>query len=146
MLKQQIEQEIKKALKAGESLKLSTLRMLLAAIQNEEIAKQKQLTDEDILPVVQRQIKQHRESIEAFTKGNRIELAQKEKDELEILNKFLPQQMNEEEIKKTVAEVLAGLPESDKSNFGKVMGAIMAKIKGKTDGGLVGRLVKDQIG
>lgn len=146
MLKQEVEQQIKEALKAGEQLKLSTLRMLLASIQNEEIAKQKQLTDEDILPVVQRQIKQHRESIEAFTKGNRIELAQKEKDELEILNKFLPQQMNEEEIKKTVAEVLAGLPEIDKSNFGKAMGAVMAKVKGKADGGLVGRLVKDQIG
>ncbi len=146
MLKQEIEQQIKEALKAGEQLRLSTLRMLLAAIQNEEIAKQKPLMDEDTQLVVQRQIKQHRESIEAFTKGNRNELAQKEKDELEILNKFLPQQMNEEEIKKAVVEARATLPENDKNNFGKVMGAVMARVNGKADGGLVSELVKEQVG
>jgi len=143
MLKKDIEQQLKEALKAKDELRLSTLRFLLAALQNEEIAKQKELTEEDVVTVVQRQVKQHKESIEAFTKGGREELARKERAELEILKTFLPQQLSSEEIKKMVEETITQLPEQDRNNFGKVMGAVMGRVKGKADGNTVGKVVKE---
>lgn len=143
MLKQDIEQQLKEALKSREELRLSTLRFLLSAVKNEEIAKQKEATDEDVITVVQRQIKQRKESIEAYTNGNRPELAEKEKQELEILSKFLPQQMTEDEIKKIVDEAIASLPENEKKNFGKVMGIVMVRVKGKAEGSLVSKVVKE---
>ena len=143
MLKQDIESQIKEALKSGDQMRLCTLRFLLAAIQNEEIAKQKELTEEDVVAVVQRQVKQHRESIEAFQKAHRDDLVQKEQTELQILNKFLPQQLSEEELRKVVEEVVGQLPESEKNNFGKVMGAVIGRVKGKTDGSMVSEVVKE---
>lgn len=143
MLKQQINEQIKESLKSGDQLRLSTLRFLWASIQNEEIAKQREVTDEDVIAVIQRQIKQHRESIEAYQRGGRIDLVTKEQAELEILNKFLPQQLTEDEIKKVVEEAISVLPESERKNFGKVMGAVMAGVKGKAEGNMVGKVVKE---
>jgi len=146
MLKQQIEQQIREALKSGDKLRLSALRLFWAAIQNEEIAKQREATDEDVVVVAQRLIKQRKESIEAFQKGGREDLAAKERAELEILNKFVPQRLSEEEIKKIVEEVRKDLPEADKNNFGKVMGAAMSRIKGRAEGSLVSKMVKELLG
>lgn len=143
MLKQQIEEQIKNALKGGEELRLSTLRFLLSAIKNDEIAKQREVTDEEVISVVRHQVKQRKESIEAFQKGGREELAEKERQELEILNKFLPQQLSEEEVKKMVQETIAELPESERKNFGKVMGVVMGRIKGQTEGNIVAKVVKE---
>ena len=143
MLKQQIEEQIKNALKGGEELKLSTLRFLLSAIKNEEIAKQKEATDEEVISVVQHQVKQRKESIEAFQKGGREELAEKERQELVILSKFLPQQLSEEEVKKIVQETIAELPENERKNFGKVMGTVMGCLKGQTEGNIVAKVVKE---
>lgn len=143
MLKQQIEEQIKNALKGGEELRLSTLRFLLSAIKNDEIAKQREVTDEEVISVVRHQVKQRKESIEAFQKGGREELAEKERQELEILNKFLPQQLSEEEVKKMVQETIAELPESERKNFGKVMGVVMSRIKGQTEGNIVAKVVKE---
>jgi len=146
MLKQDIEQQAKDALKAGDQLKLSTLRFLLAALQNEEIAKKRELSDEEVVALVQRQVKQHRESIEAFSKGGRSDLASKEEEELKILNTFVPQQLSDDELGKIVQEVINSFTESDQKNFGKVMGAVMAKVKGKADGGKVSKIVKETLG
>ncbi|HUV72374.1 MAG TPA: GatB/YqeY domain-containing protein [Clostridia bacterium] len=146
MLKQQVEQDIKEALKAGEQLRLSALRLLLSAIKNEEIAKQRELTDEEVVAVVRRQIKQSREAAEAFHKGGREDLAQKEEAEVQILSKYLPQQLSENEIKKIVEEVRVQLPEVEKNNFGKVMGQTMARLKGKADGQTVSKVVKEILG
>ncbi|PIV01495.1 glutamyl-tRNA amidotransferase [Candidatus Shapirobacteria bacterium CG03_land_8_20_14_0_80_39_12] len=143
MLKQTVEEQIKVALKAGETLRLSTLRLLLSAINNEEIAKQKELSEEEIIAVVQHQAKQRKEAIEAYEKGGREELAAKERQELEILNKFLPQQLSEEEVKKIVLEVVAGLSDDDKKNFGKIMGSAMTRLKGQTEGNIVSKVVKE---
>lgn len=143
MLKQDIEQGIKESLKIGDQMRLSTLRFLLSAVKNEEIARQREATDEDVITVVQRQMKQRKESIEAYTKGNRPELAEKEKQELEILSKFFPPQIVEEEIKKIVEEVISSLPEQDKKNFGKIMGMVMGRVKGKAEGSLVSKVVKE---
>jgi hypothetical protein len=143
MLKAEIEQQIKEALKGGETLRLSALRLFLAAIQNEEIAKQKELTDEEVVVVAQRLLKQRRESIEAYEKGGREDLAAKERAELLILSKFVPQQLSSEELRKIVEEVRETLPETDKNNFGKLMGTVMSKVKGRADGSAVSQVVKE---
>lgn len=140
-LKQKITEEIKVALKAREVLKVSTLRMLLAAIKNEEIAKQKELVDEEVVQIVQRQVKTHKEAITAFQAGNRGDLVAKESKELEILNSFLPQQLSsvelQEEIKKVIKELGAG-----PADFGKVMKEVMIRVKGRADGSQVSQTVK----
>lgn len=146
MLKAEVEQQIKEALKSGDALRLSALRLFLAAIQNEEIAKQKELTDEEVVVVASRLLKQRRESIAAFEKGGREDLAAKERAELEILSKFVPQQLSPEEIKKVVEEVRGELPEADKNNFGKVMGMVMGKVKSRADGNTVSKVVKEILG
>lgn len=143
MLKQQIEQSIKEALKAGDQIPLSTFRFFLSAIKNNEIEKQREATDEDVVEVALKQIKQRKESIEAFAKAGRTELEAKERQELEILSKFVPQQLSEDEVKKTVIEIISQMAETDKNNFGKVMGMAMAKLKGKTDGNMVAKVVKE---
>ncbi|HUW24153.1 MAG TPA: GatB/YqeY domain-containing protein [Patescibacteria group bacterium] len=146
MLRQEIERGIKEALKSGEALRLSALRLFLAAIQNEEIAKQEPLSDEEVMAIAQRLIKQRRESIAAFEKGGREELAAKERVELQVLSNFLPQQLSEDEIRKIVEEVRSNLPETDQNNFGKVMGMAMARLKGKAEGNTVSRVVKEVLG
>lgn len=146
MLKSQIEQEIKEALKAGEQEKLSVLRLLLAAIKNEEISRNRELTAEEEIAVVSRQVKQRREAAEAYRKGNREDLAQKEEAEIEILNNYLPQQLPEEKVREIVREVISDLPETEKTNFGKVMGAVMARVKGQADGNTVSRIVRETLG
>lgn len=142
-LKKDIEERMNASLKSGDRTQLSTLRMLVAAIKNEEIAKQREATDEDVIFVVQKQVKQHRESIEAYQKGGREELASQEQAELDILNTYLPQQLSDEELKNIVVEEIQKLSDEDKKNFGKVMGAVMASVKGKSDGGSVSRVVKE---
>lgn len=143
MLREQIEQQMKGALKTGDAFLLSTLRFLMASIKNLEIEKRAEATDEDVISVVQKQIKQHRESIEAYQKGGRKDLEEKEKYELGVLLKYLPAQMTEEEVRIVVAEVIGQLPEVDRKNFGKVMGAVMGRVRGKADGGMVSKVVKE---
>lgn len=138
----QIEQEVKEALKAGAQIRLSTLRLLLSALKYEEIAKQKDLSEEEESVVVQRQVKQRKEAIEAYNKAGRNDLAQKEEAELQILSSFLPQQLSEEEIRKITEESLKILPESEQ-NFGLVMRQVMARVKGKADGNTVSKIVGD---
>jgi len=145
-LKQQVEEQIKESLKKGDKLRLSTLRFLLSAIKNEEIAKQREATDEDVVAVVQRQVKQRLESIEAFQKGGRKDLEQKERDEMAILNTFVPQQLSEEELRKIGEEVIAVLPENEKKNFGRVMSQVMGQVKGRADGNIVSKIVKELLG
>jgi hypothetical protein len=115
----------------------------LAAIRNEEIAKQAEATDGDVMAVAQKQIKQRREAAEAYRKGRREELAQKEEAEIKILSTFLPQQLSAEEVKKIAQEVIGQMPDEEKNNFGKVMGQVMAQVKGKTDGNNVVKAVKE---
>lgn len=144
-LKTQTEENIKQSLKAGQKEELSALRMLLAAVKNEEIAKQREATDEDVIAVVQRQIKQRKESAEIYEKAGREELSSKERAEIEVLSKFLPQQLSEDELRNVVQEVISTLPENEKNNFGKVMGMVMAKVKGRAEGNEVGRIVREML-
>jgi len=133
---------------ARSELKTSVLRLLLSAINYYEIQKGGagyQASEEDILSVTQNQAKQRRDSIEEFKKANRQELVDKESKELEILSVYLPAQMGEEEITKLVKEAISETQATSMADMGKVMGALMPKVKGKTDGNLVSGIVKKEL-
>lgn len=142
-----IRQDLESAVKEKDQDTLRTLRFLLSAIHNLEIEKYPPafakggLTDEDVILVVQRLVKTHNESIEAFKAGGRIDLVKQEEKELVILGKYLPEQASEEEIRKIVAEVKApGL-----TDFGKIMGEAMTKLRGRASGATVARIVKEEL-
>jgi len=142
---QKIEEDLKLALKNREELTVSTLRFLISAIKNQEIEKQRELSDEEVIQILQRQIKQRRESMAAFQSGGREDLALKEKRELEILSKYLPQQLTPKELEEIVKEVIAMLGPTQK-DFGKVMGQVMVRVKGRAEGSLVSQTVKEALG
>ena len=137
-----IENDIKIALKAGDAVKVSVLRMVMAALKTLMIDKKLQQLDEsDTIQIVQRHIKQHKESIEQFTKGNRPDLAEKEKVELKILEAYMPKQLSEDEVTVIINEIIASSGISSKTEMGKVMKLVMEKAKGKADGKLISQLV-----
>lgn len=148
MTKQQLKSELTQSMLAKDELKTSVLRLLLSALNYYEIQKGGagyEATDEDVLSVIQKEVKQRRESIEQFTNAGRKELADKEKKELEMLQAYLPTQMSEEEIKKLVIEVIKEMNAGSMQDMGKVMGALTPKLKGKADMGIVSKMVKDSL-
>ena len=150
MIHQQIEAELKSTLKSGEKEKTGVLRFLISAIKNHQIeikAKgEEYLKDEEIIAVIRRQVKQRKDSIAEYEKGDRPELAEKEKAELEILENYLPAQANESKIREIVKAKKSELGIKDKSGFGKLMGAAMAELKGQADGDAVKKVVEDELG
>jgi len=145
-LKSKLKEELRQSMLAQNTLKTSVLRMVISGITYYEIQKGGagyEATDEDVLSVIQKEAKQRRDSIEEFKKANRLELAEKENKELEMLQVYLPQQMTEEEIKKFVIEVIKETNAKGMQDIGRVMGALMPKVKGKADGGLVSKVVKE---
>ncbi len=149
MLKEKIQDDLTSAMIEKSEEKLSTIRMLKSAIQYFEIQKGGagySATDEDVIEVVGREIKKRKESIELYEKGGRQELADKEKRELETLQKYLPEQLTEEVIKKLVDDAISQTGASSIQEMGKVMGFLAPQIKGKADGGLVSSIVKSKLG
>lgn len=144
---EKIKTDLKEALKSRDSFKAGTLRYVLSAVHNAEIDKGKgsKLTEEELATLLQKQAKQRKESIEAYRKGDRSDLVEKEEKELEIIEAYLPEQLGEEEIKKIVGEAIEQVGASGPQDMGKVMGALMPKVKGRADGSLVSRLVKEQL-
>lgn len=148
MTKKDLREELKKSMLARNELKTSVLRMLLSAINYYETNKGGagyEANNEDVLTVIQKEAKQHNDSIEQFKNAGRQDLVNKESKELEILKQYLPEQMTEEEIKKFVEEVISQTGASSIQDMGKVMAALMPKVKGKADGGLVSKIVKDSL-
>ncbi|MEK7450359.1 MAG: GatB/YqeY domain-containing protein [Patescibacteria group bacterium] len=148
MLKEKLKEELKQSMLAKETLKTSVLRMVLSAINYYEIQKGGagyEATDEDVLSVIQKEAKQRRDSIEEFKKANRQELVDKENKELEMLQVYLPQQLNEEEIRNLVKEAVNQTGAKTIADMGKVMGALMPKVKGKSDGGIVSKIVREEL-
>lgn len=145
---QQIKDNVKDAMIKKDSIRLTTLRGVLAAFTNEMIAKKiagDQMPDEQALEVIRRLVKQRKDSIEQFTKGGRLDLAKNEKEEMEILEKFLPQLMSKEEIMKVVEAKKAEVGTVDKAKLGQFMGGIMKELKGKADGAMVKEVVEEMI-
>lgn len=145
-LQQKIKEEMVANMRAKNSQKVTTLRGLMSAFTNELVALKRKpqdvLSDEEALKVVQKQIKQRKDSIEQFEKGGRNDLADSEKVELAILEEYMPAQMSPEEIQKIVTAKKAELGINDKSQMGKFIGAVMKDLKGKADGQLVKEIVE----
>lgn len=141
-----INADLVEAQKMRDGLVISTLRMLLAAVKNAEIAKGSELTDEEVLEQIAKSAKQHRESIDAYEKGGRGDLVEKEKAELSVLSKFLPEQMDQEEIGRIVDEVISSTGAKGAGDMGRVVGQVMAAVKGKADGNVVSGVVKSKLG
>jgi len=143
MLLDTLRTDLHSSLKKGDSNRVETLRFLLAAIRNVAIATygsagEASLTDADILEVIKKQVKTHKESIDAFTKAGRNELSERESNQLHVLEEFLPKEMSDEELKKLLEPVVA----SGETNFGLLMKQAMAIVAGQADGGRVAGILK----
>lgn len=148
MLKQQLKDQLKQAMLDKDELRTQVIRFVLSGITYYEINKGGagyEATDEDVLAVISKEIKQRKDSIDQFEKGGRKDLADKEKAELAILETYLPEQMPEEEVKKYVDEAVEATGAKTPQDMGKVMAALMPKVKGKADGSLVSRLVREAL-
>lgn len=145
-LQDKIENDLKAALKAGEALRLSTLRMLKSALQYREIQSGKPLTDADVVDVLATETKRRRESVAEYEKGGRAELARKESDEIAVIAPYLPAQLSEAEVKDLVAAAVKSAGASGPKDMGKVMAVLMPQVKGRADGKLVNQLVKASLG
>jgi len=148
MLKQQIVEDMKQAMKAGDASKRDTLRMLDSMIKNTEIEKLKKeegLNDEEVQTVIAKAIKQRKDSVEQYEAGGRADLADKEKKEIEILSAYMPEQMSEEKVREIVKATLAEIGATSKAEMGKAMGPIMGKLKGQADGNLVRKIVEEEL-
>ncbi|MBI3317147.1 MAG: GatB/YqeY domain-containing protein [Candidatus Omnitrophica bacterium] len=134
-LLEKIEGDLTQAMKARDALKTSTLRLLKASLSNEAIKKKKdKLEEPEVVEIIQRQVKQRRESIEIFDKGGRKELADKERSELAILQSYLPTQMPDEELRTLIQKCIQSLGIKTKAEMGRLMKELMPQVKGKADG------------
>ncbi|MFA5870318.1 MAG: GatB/YqeY domain-containing protein [Candidatus Paceibacterota bacterium] len=143
-----IHNEYTEALRARNMSVVETLRLLLAALQNREIEKRgktgaSELSEEEVIEVVTREVKKRKEAIGLYTQGNRSDLADKEKKELIIIEKFLPPQMDEEEVRIIIQKQIETMGNPPASDFGKVMGIVMKDLKGKVDGTVVTKIIKE---
>jgi len=142
-LKEKLEADLRKAMKDRDNVKRSTLRLLLAAIKNAEIAKRGSLDNPDILGVVAKEVKQRNESIEAFKQGDRQDLVAREEAEMAILKEYLPRQLSREEVIVEARQVIEEVGAQGPRDKGKVMSRIMAQLKGKADGREINEIVTE---
>ena len=143
-LQENLQSDIKEALKSKDEAKVSTLRFLMSSIHNTKIEKG-ELSEEDIVSVIQKQIKQSKESIEGFKQGGRDELVSKEIQEIEILQKYLPEQMSDSDVELLVDKAIKDTSSLSIQDMGKVMGILSSQLKGKVDMGVVSGLVREKL-
>jgi len=144
-LKEQLNQDMKAAMKGKQTDRLSTIRQLRSAIKNKEIELRQEVDDTAILAVISTLVKQRRESAELYRSNDRPELADKEEAELAVLQGYLPVQLSEDELRELVAEVIAETGATSIKDIGKVMPVVMAKTKGSAEGRLVNQVVREQL-
>ncbi|MED5620051.1 GatB/YqeY domain-containing protein [Ideonella sp. BN130291] len=144
-LKDQITDDMKSAMRAKEAERLSTIRMLLAAIKQKEVDERITLDDTAVIAIVDKLIKQRKDSITAFQQGGRTDLADKETAEVKVLERYLPQRLSADEIAAEVQAIVAELGASGPGDMGKVMGAVKARLAGKADMGQVSAAVKQAL-
>ncbi len=144
-LKARLTEAMKEAMKAKESARLGTIRMVLAAVKNREIDARAELDDPAVIGVLSTLAKQRRESAEAFRQGDRLELAEKEEQELTVIQEFLPAQLGEAEIRQIIEAAVAETGAASMKDMGKVMKIVSAKTAGQADGRLVSELVKSRL-
>ena len=144
-LKDKLTADMKDAMKARDAgkLRLSVIRLVRGAIRQQEIDGQKELSDEDVLGVISKEVKQRRDSIEDFKKGGRDDLVAEAEAEIAVLMEYLPQQLSEDEVRSLVQEAIAASGAASPKDMGKVMKELMPKVKGRADGKLVNGIVKE---
>ena len=144
-LKIQIKEDMKSAMKAGDKDRLKVVRLIIAAVKQVEVDTREELDDAGVLAVLNRMVKQRRDSVEQFEKGNREDLAKIERDEIEVLQAYLPEQLSSDELKAMVDEVIAATGARSMKDMGKVMGQIKTKAAGRADMGAVSAAVKERL-
>lgn len=146
-LKSKLQADLNAAIKSRSSVVAETIRMVLTAVTNEEVAgkEKKELSDAEIITVLTREAKKRREAAEAFEAGGRADRAAAERAEGEVIAGYLPEQLSEDDVKKLIAETIAAVGATGPSDMGKVMGGLKAKVAGKADGALVSSLVKEAL-
>jgi len=142
-LQQRLDEDLKASIKKSDRLKTSVLRMVKAAVKNKQIDKQRELSDDEIISVISTLSKQRRESIELFSKGGREDLAEKENQELSILQSYLPNQLTSEDLDLLITEAIKESLAEGIKDMGKVMRFLMPKVKGTADGKVVNQRVKE---
>ncbi len=142
-LKQKLTDDLKQAMRSGDKVRRSAIRLLMAAISNAEIARRAALEDADILGIIAKEARQRRESIEAFKQGNRQDLVAQEEAELAILQEYLPQQMTREEIVEAAHRVIEEVGAKELGDKGKVMPKLIAQLKGRADGREINTVVTE---
>jgi hypothetical protein len=134
MLKDLLNNDLKKYMKEKNTLALNAVRSIISEIKNKEVEKGAELTEEEIVQVIKKQIKMREDSIEQFEKADRNDLAEKERKEVEILQKYLPEQLSDEELRKIIEETINEVNATSQKDFGKVMKLVIQKVQGKADG------------
>jgi hypothetical protein len=145
-LKDSITEDMKSAMKAGDKDRLKVVRLILAAIKQVEVDSRKELDDPAVLGVLDKMVKQRRDSVEQFSKGHREDLADIERAEIEVLESYLPAKMDDAELDALIDEVIAATGAESVRDMGKVMGAIKSRAAGRADMGTVGSRVKERLG
>ena len=136
-LKEKLLADMKEALRAKDSLRLNTIRSVISAIKNQEIDLHKELQDEEVLPLITREVKKRKEAASLFEQGGRLDLMEKEKQEHAILQTYLPEQISEEDLRKRIQEVITETEAQGMKDFGKIMKVLVPEFKGKADNGLI---------
>ena len=142
-LLKRFDEDLRTALKASESAKVSILRMAKAALKNRQIEKGRELTDDEIVSVISSMVKQGRDALEQFTAAGRVDLARKEEQEVAILQAYLPQQLGREELERIILDAIKDASATTPQDMGKVMRVLMPRIKGVADGKYVNERVKE---
>ncbi len=144
-MKNKIIEDIKSAMKSQDKVALAVVRMLKSDIQMAELNKKSELTDDEIVSIVSKQIKMRKDSIKEFEKGNRNDLIEQSEQEIKILKKYLPEQLTEEEVTDIINNVFSKVNPTSSSDMGKIMGALTPLVKGKTDMVIVSKIVKEKL-
>ena len=144
-LLEKIKTDLYQALKGKKTTEVSVLRFLLADLHNRKIEKREKLTDEEVVKAIRKQIKLRKEAIAEYQKGKRDDLVQKERNEMKILSKYLPQMISPEKLEKVIDASIKKTGAKTAQDFGKVMGEVMGQLKGKADGAKVAELVKERL-
>jgi len=142
-LMDKLNDDMKQAMKTKDKLKLSVIRMVKSSVKNEEINQGKELSDDEVLALFNRELKQRRDSLQEFDKAGREDLAEQARAEIEVILQYLPKQLDEAEIRQIVEETIKQVGATSKKDLGKVMGAMMPRIKGKADGNQVNKIVQE---
>lgn len=145
-LEQKLAEDLKQALRDGDKVRRSTIRLVMAAVHNAEIAKQSALEDSDVLGIIAKEARQRQESIEAFKQGNRPDLVAQEEAELAVLQQYLPQQMTRDEIMAEARRIIKEVGAQGPRDKGKVMPRLIAELKGKADGREINEVVTELLG